>query len=76
MREFFFLVIHEEYLHCSGTHKGLVRAESEEKALGKVQLECDHTAGLFAAWIWSSRDAYHKGGKPLALRIHPQAKVQ
>lgn len=48
---------------------GYISAESLNEAKSKVVSEYDHPAGLYAAAIYESADAYHKDQEPLATYL-------
>jgi hypothetical protein len=64
------------FISDPSTH--FVTAASPEAALEQLTLEYRHPAGLYAAQVYASAEAFHKGFKPLAtwLSNHAQAIEQ
>lgn len=65
-REFFVFANSFAAPFFSDDHTEHVLGDSAEDALMKFVASYTHPAGLYAAMIYDSADAYHKGAKPLA----------
>ena len=63
---------------CSDSDTGFIEGETPEQALQKAVDDYSHPCGLYAAMLYESADAYHKGKKPLLkwLSNHEIAKLE
>jgi hypothetical protein len=66
MREFFVVTNSFAAPFFSDTDHKFIEGETPEIALSRLAATYDHPAGLYAAVLYESADAYHKGAKPLA----------
>jgi hypothetical protein len=76
MSEFFYVTNSNAAPFFSDKGSGFVEARSADEALGLVRGRYKHPAGLYAAQVYESSDAYHKGTEPLASWLSRRADVR
>lgn len=59
----------------SVTSQGFVEGETPKKALRAFAANYDRPRGLYAAMLYASADAYHKGAEPLVKWMSNHAKA-
>ena len=60
---------------CSDSSTGFCEGDTPEAALAAYAEKYSHPAGLYAAAIYASADAYHKDEKPLARWVSNHARA-
>ena len=75
-RDFFIVANSFAAPFFSDTDKVFVKSTSAKAALAQFKKSYDHPAGLFAAGVWESADAFHKNEKPLVTWLSEKAKRQ
>lgn len=75
MSEYFYVTNSFAAPMCSDTGEGYVTAPTPQHAIRKVVKTYRHPCGLYAACLWKSSDAYHKGKKPLVMWLSEEASA-